>query len=157
MTDLQIPPPGVKFRLLNKVTDYVIYARYHPDPHVYACPVADKYDDQYFTIIRGIGDLKDQFLFKSVATNMVLYSRNSSPYVDQAGGLGVYADNWFRLDTSPTEPNKYFRLLTPCNNLVIFSRFSPDPHFGNFGADNVYDDQYWSFLMDSNADNANKK
>ncbi|KAF8803252.1 hypothetical protein BYT27DRAFT_7260290 [Phlegmacium glaucopus] len=86
---------------------------------------------------------------------MVLYSRNSSPYVDQAGGGGAYDDNWFKLDPSPSEPTKYFRLLTPCNGLVIFSRSSPDPPFGNYGGSGVYDDQYWSFLMD--ADDANEQ
>ena len=85
---------GTLFRLLHDQSQFVIYARNDPKPHTDACPKYDRYEDQYFTVQAGSGDRKGLVLFISTVTRKVLYSRNSDPYVDQAGGGGIYDDKY---------------------------------------------------------------
>lgn len=143
---------GPLFRLLHDQSQFVIYARNDPNPHTDACPKYDKYEDQYFTIQAGTGNRKGLVIFISSVTRKVLYSRDSDPYVDQAGGGGIYDDNWFKLDPHPTN-KKLFRLLTPSNNLVVYVKYgsaqtNSDRVLANCRAGEPDAWQWWSMLED---------
>jgi hypothetical protein len=95
MTDFYVPPEGIFFRILGNASNRMLYSRSSGKPTFGSIPeTSGPYEDNYFSLIMGTGNRNGLFLIKGRQSGMVLYSRNSSPYVNHAVGNGMYDDKW---------------------------------------------------------------
>ncbi|KAF8662711.1 hypothetical protein AX16_001153 [Volvariella volvacea WC 439] len=143
-THLYMPPHGIYFRIIGRLSRQAIFSRTHQAPQVDVW--GSKFDDQYFTLIHGTGERQGLYAIKSKQTGLVLFSRNAeSPFVGHVWGEGHFADNWFKFERGEGQYTDSFRLITPHNNLVLFSRTGVRPYLGNSPAGQLNDNQYFSF------------
>ncbi|KAJ7715782.1 hemolytic lectin [Mycena olivaceomarginata] len=128
MTDFYVPPEGIFFRILGNASNRVLYSRSSGKPTFGSIPETSG------TAL---------FLIKGRQSGMVLYSRNSSPYVDHAGGNGMYDDNWFNLEAGKGQYAGMTRLAVPATNTVVVSRGEEITNF--HGGTDIYANQYFKF------------
>lgn len=56
--------------------------------------------------------------------------------------------SWFKFEPGSGQYTGYFRLVTPSQGTVLFSRLSPDPPFGNHFSSNFQPNQLFRFLWE---------
>ncbi|KAK0196670.1 hypothetical protein F5146DRAFT_946624 [Armillaria mellea] len=145
---MYIPPQGIYFRLLGRVSQCVLFARNSPEPLVWQFKGPES-EDQLFTLIHGTGEHAGLYAIKSKATGMVLFSRMSPPpRVGRIEGDGAYQDNWFALEEGSGNYAGGFRIVCSSTEFVLYSRTKGDPLFGNHSKDDVHSDQYFSFIFE---------
>lgn len=59
--------------------------------------------------------------------------------------------SWFKLEPGTGQYSKHFRLLTPCNNHVVFTRRFVHPYLGNHQSSEVFADHFFSFQFEDMA------
>ncbi|KAG8985086.1 hypothetical protein FRB94_012017 [Tulasnella sp. JGI-2019a] len=144
--ELYIPPEGIYFRLLGYASQYVIFSHTNAEPQVGQITSQD-YSDQLFVLIHGTEGRKGTYGIKSKATGNVLFSRpRQSPNVGHISGNGQYNDNWFKLEPGKGQFTKQFRLITA--SVALVSRTHVEPHLWNHPQEEVFPDQYFSFLFE---------
>ncbi|KAK0469228.1 uncharacterized protein EV420DRAFT_15892 [Desarmillaria tabescens] len=145
---MYIPPQGIYFRLLGRVSQCVLFARNGPEPLVWQYK-GPEYEDQLFTLIHGTGSHAGLYAIKSKCTGKVLFSRGSPPpRVGQIEGDGAHPDNWFDLEEGSGKYAGGFRILCSSTGLVLYSRTNAEPLFGNHPKADVAADQYFSFIFE---------
>jgi len=148
-TALYVPPEGLRFRLVGYVSQCAIFSRNRPDPQVWHYNVSHgEYPDQWFTLLHGTGDHKGLYAIKGQVTGKVLFSRHQKPTVGHIDGNGKYKDNWFKLEPGSGQHTSYFRLITPSEQLTLFSRVLPEPTFGNHPEKSFFPDQLFRFIWE---------
>ena len=86
-SDLYIPPSGVYFRLLNYVSQHVVFSRNSPEPEVYHYLPGDIIEDQWFELLPGSGENAGLYAIKGKLSGKALFSRSGpTPTVGHNGG-----------------------------------------------------------------------
>ncbi|KAI0263019.1 hypothetical protein BC834DRAFT_827940 [Gloeopeniophorella convolvens] len=145
-----IPPEGIYFRLLGLDSRCCIYSRNHKQPEVFHRPLSfGDFEDEYFTLVHGTGKHSGLYAIKSRATGKVLYScGGAKSMVGHAPEDYNHRGRWFELEPGRAEYRGNFRLKTPSENRVIFSRITPDPVFHNESMANHSREHYFSFIFE---------
>lgn len=97
MAAFYIPPPGIRFRLIGYESKDAIFSR-SMNPQVGNYPAAsEKYSDQYFTLVAGIGTRQGSYLIKGMVTGKHLYCRDFlEPFVwHTADGISTDQDSYY--------------------------------------------------------------
>lgn len=93
---MEIPAPGAYFRIVNESTQMVLVSNNKSDLGVSRYPVTGAtYDDQYFSLVPGTGEHKGTYLIRGKASNNVLYSRDTSPWVGHIGVHGTDQSQYY--------------------------------------------------------------
>lgn len=141
MPDLYIPPTGFQFRLVNKYTNNVIFAK-NDGLNDYSGGTI--YDDQWFTL-EDAGESNKYYIKSTYGPNggKVIYAKSS--------GVGIYnkeyADQRMVLEAGTGDMLGSFRIRNDYSGMVIASQGSKD--LVSYHSDeSKYPDQYWQFYFE---------
>jgi len=117
---MYIPPEGIYFRLLNHA-DKRVMASVSTTPYNVSMTDSKKTsDNQYFTLIPGVGGHKGEYAIRSKEGRfLATHDGAAAPFVDTNKSYD-HDQTWFKIQQGTGIYHKEFRLLCPSIDCVIF-------------------------------------